>query len=157
MRKPLPPVGDREKTLVQSLADTQWRLDRIPNLEAGLFALGRLRDADLFADIADSSLRRALLDAHILITDAKHFKNLHLQESRLLRRYQQDAKELKKLQAQRKKEQAEQEEAKKTVAPKTLAASVGFEFTTSELTGAANAVAGFGASNHQPAKHNPVL
>src|SRR4051794_8022645 len=44
----LAPVGEREKTLVQNLADTQWRLNRIPSLEAGLFALGRRRYADLF-------------------------------------------------------------------------------------------------------------
>jgi hypothetical protein len=37
------PVGARETELVQSLADTQWRLNRIPNLEAGFFALGRRR------------------------------------------------------------------------------------------------------------------
>jgi hypothetical protein len=36
----LQPVGERETTLVQNLADTQWRLDRIPGLEFGLFALG---------------------------------------------------------------------------------------------------------------------
>ncbi|MBV9032959.1 MAG: hypothetical protein JO182_00600 [Acidobacteriaceae bacterium] len=119
-QKAFQPVGDRELQLVQSLADTQWRLDRIPNLEAGLFALGRLRYAELFED-------RHLLDAHILMTEARHFKNLHLQESRLSRRYRQDAKELEELQAQRKKEQEEQ--AKKTAPPKTLTASVGFEFT----------------------------
>ena len=93
------PVGVRETQLVQNLADTQWRLDRIPSLENGIFALGRMRYADLFKDRAQH-----LLDAHILIEDAKHFKNLHLQESRLRRQYQQDLKELKELQAQRKKE-----------------------------------------------------
>ena len=129
-RREWEPVGDCEIHLVQSLADTQWRLDRIPNLEAGLFALGRLRDADLFADEKDGQVRRAMLDAHILITDAKHFKNLHLQESRLSRRYQQDAKELKELQALRKKEQEEQ--TKKDAVPKTLAAAAGFEFATAE-------------------------
>ena len=52
-----------------------------------------------------------MIDAHILMTEAKHFKNLHLQESRLSRRYGQDAKELKELQARRKKEQEEKEQA----------------------------------------------
>ena len=123
-------MGVRETELVQNLADTQWRLNRIPNLEAGLFALGHLRYADLFADEKNAQLRRAMLDAHILMTEAKHFKNLHLQESRLLRRYGQDAKELKELQTQRKKEQEEKEEAEKTTPPKTLAAAVnGFEFS----------------------------
>jgi hypothetical protein len=125
------PVGDRETELVQNLADTQWRLDRIPNLEAGLFALGRLRCADLFEEENNSQIRRAMLDAHILVEDAKHFKNLHLQESRLLRRYGQDAKELKELQAKRKGEQEEQEkqERPKETAPlKAHAAASGFEF-----------------------------
>jgi hypothetical protein len=104
-------------------------LDRIPNLEAGLYALGRLRYADLFGDKGDPHLRAALLDAHILMTEAKHFKNLHLQESRLRRQYRQDAQELKELQAQRKKEREEREEAKKMAPPKALAATNGFEFT----------------------------
>ena len=45
----LKPVDLLETHLVQSLADTQWRLDRIPGLESGLLALGRKRCApDLF-------------------------------------------------------------------------------------------------------------
>src|SRR4051812_37783949 len=42
----LQPIGERETTLVQNLADTQWRLNRIPGLEAALFALGHRRYAD---------------------------------------------------------------------------------------------------------------
>ena len=135
--KTFAPVGDQERSLVQSLADTQWRLDRIPNLEAGLFALGRIRCAELFAEEKNLQVRRAMIDAHILIEDAKHFKNLHLQESRLLRRYQQETKELKELQAQRKKEQEEKEAA--AAKPKTLTATVGFEFTTPPSTRHGNA------------------
>jgi hypothetical protein len=122
------PAGERERMLAQNLADTQWRLSSIPGLETGLFALGRLRYADRFESEASPQVRAALLDAYILMIEAKHFKNLHLHESRLRRQYQQDAKELKELQAQRKKEQEEQEQAKKTAAPQTLTASVGFEF-----------------------------
>jgi hypothetical protein len=110
-------------------------LDRIPNLEAGLFALGRLRCAELFEEEKNPSVRRAMIDAHILIEDAKHFKNLHLHESRLLRRYDKDARELKELQAQRKKEQEEKEQAVKL---KALAATApnGFEFTIPPVTNA---------------------
>src|SRR5947209_8614558 len=106
-REELQPIGERETQLVQNLADTQWRLDRIPGLEFGLFALGRKRYADLFEEEEDPQVRTALLDAHILMTEAKHFKNLHLQESRLRRQYKQDAQELRELQERRK----EQEEA----------------------------------------------
>ena len=132
-RREFQPVGERETQLVQNLADTQWRLDRIPNLEAGLFALGCRRYADLFEDEHDSQVRRAMLDAHILMTEAKHFKNLHLQESRLRRQYRQDAQELKERQAQRKKEQEERTQLQEAALPKTLAATSGFEFTTAEL------------------------
>src|SRR3954454_16141690 len=47
----LQPVGELETNVVQSLADTQWRLNRIPSLESGILALGRKRcDPDLFAE-----------------------------------------------------------------------------------------------------------
>src|SRR3954447_8491218 len=73
-REELQPVGEREAQLVQSLADTQWRLDRIPGLEFGLFALGRKRYTDQFEEEADPQVRAALLDAHILMTEAKHLQ-----------------------------------------------------------------------------------
>ena len=124
------PVGERETQLVQSLADTQWRLARIPSLEAGFFALGRRRCADLFEEEKNAEVRRAMRNAHILIEDAKHFKNLHLQESRLTRRYGQDLKELKERQAERKGAE-EEKQAKETAKPKALTATAtnGFEFT----------------------------
>src|SRR3954466_9534281 len=108
-REELQPVGEREAQLVQNLADTQWRLNRIPGLEFGLFALGRKRYADQFEEEEDPQVRAALLDAHILMTEAKHFKNLHLQENRLRRQYRQDAQELADLQKHRKAEQEAQE------------------------------------------------
>ncbi|MBV9033192.1 MAG: hypothetical protein JO182_01765, partial [Acidobacteriaceae bacterium] len=119
------PVGNRETELVQSLADTQWRLHRIPGLEFGLFALGRKRYAELFEEETDTQVRTALLDAHILMTEAKHFKNLHLQENRLRRQYRQDLGELTQLQRQRQEVEAP-ETKRKTAAP---AQPHGFEFT----------------------------
>ncbi len=125
-REEFQPVGVRETQLVQNLADTQWRLDRIPSLENGLFALGRLRFADLFPD----QEARPLLDAHILMTEAKHFKNLYLQESRLRRQYRQDAQELGELQARRRGEQEKSEERNQLPGkPAARAADNGFEFT----------------------------
>ncbi len=122
------PVGVRETQLVQNLADTQWRLDRIPSLENGIFALGRLRYAESFA----GPEAMHLLDAHIVMTEAKHFKNLYLQESRLRRQYRQDAQELAERQAKRKEEQEEaQEQTRLPEKPVTRATANGFEFTTS--------------------------
>ena len=121
------PVGIRETQLVQNLTDTQWRLDRIPSLENGIFALGRLRYAELFPD----QEVMPLLDTHILMTEAQHFKNLHLQESRLRRQYQQDAQELAERQAKRREEQKEAEEQTRPREKTTAQAATpnGFEFT----------------------------
>src|SRR5438874_10633244 len=47
--KRLAPVGENEQNLVQSLADTEWRLLRIPALEMGIYAVGRIEFAELFA------------------------------------------------------------------------------------------------------------
>ena len=41
--KQFSPLEDEEKRLAQSLADTLWRLERIPSLEAGIYAIGRQR------------------------------------------------------------------------------------------------------------------
>jgi hypothetical protein len=38
-REQYQPVGDQELALVQSLADTWWRIARIPSLEMGIYAL----------------------------------------------------------------------------------------------------------------------
>jgi hypothetical protein len=56
------PIGDQELALVQSLADTHWRIARIPSLEMGIFALGRLEFADLFPDYDEGS-RKILIEA----------------------------------------------------------------------------------------------
>jgi hypothetical protein len=98
----LKPVGPLETAVVQSLADTQWRLNRIPSLESGLLALGRKRCApDLFAEENDPAVREVLLQAHVFDTQAPALKNLYLQESRLRRQYAQDLKELQRLRAER--------------------------------------------------------
>lgn len=116
---------------MQNLADTQWRLNRIPGLETGLFALGQRRYADLFTEETDPQVRAALLDAHILMADGKHFKNLHLQESRLRRQYRQDAQELRELQECRKEKEQEEAEDRTQLPKKNVAraAAHGFEFT----------------------------
>jgi hypothetical protein len=107
----LQPVGELETNVVQSLADTQWRLNRIPSLESGLLALGRKRCApDLFAEEKDPAVRAVLLDAHVFDTEARALKNLSLQESRLRRQYAQLIQELEGLRAERAAQEEEEEE-----------------------------------------------
>ncbi len=42
------PIGDTENSVRLWLADTEWRLLRIPSLEMGIYALGRLEFASQF-------------------------------------------------------------------------------------------------------------
>ncbi len=119
------PVGDREHELVQSLADTQWRINRVPILEAGVYAAGRVRYADLFPE-EPAEIRRFLIDSHTFLTHCRELNNLSIQESRLHRQYAKDLAELKSLQADR--HQAAKGATLAAAALATHAAANGFEF-----------------------------
>ncbi len=94
------PATDAEKLLVQSIADTEWRTARIPTLEAGIYALGRLEFANQF-EHEDPAVRPALLDAKTFLAYQRQLNNLTLQENRLRRQREKDLTELKQLQAER--------------------------------------------------------
>jgi hypothetical protein len=119
------PAGDEELALVQSLADTEWRLQRIPSLEMGIYALGRLEFAGLFPE-EDEAVRRPLIEAKIFLHYKRDLGNLSIQESRLRRQKEKDEAKLKEIQALRhQKEQA-------AAQPQPL----GFEFTAPQSCGA---------------------
>ncbi|MFL6463176.1 MAG: hypothetical protein ACJ73N_02045 [Bryobacteraceae bacterium] len=103
-REEFEPQGMLQEQIVQTLADLQWRLNRIPGLETGILALARRRCApDLFADEPDSQVRAVLLDAHVQETAARQLDNLHRQENRLRREYRQQMQELERLQNEHEK------------------------------------------------------
>ena len=106
--KQFQPVGDQEHTLVQSLADTEWRLLRIPALEQGIYALGRLELATEFSSEPDPSVRAALIEAKVFRTNRRDLSNLSLQEGRLRRQREQDRAELKQLQSDRQRTRKQQ-------------------------------------------------
>jgi hypothetical protein len=92
------PAGDEETALVQSLADTEWRLQRIPGLEMGIYALGRLEFADLFPE-EDPAIRRQLIEAKIFLAYKRDLSSLSLQESRLRRQRENDEARLQQVQS----------------------------------------------------------
>jgi hypothetical protein len=94
------PEGDRESELVQSMADAQWRMNRIPGLEMAVFARGRIQFAEKFAEY-DERMATALTDAETLVVYQRELRNLNTQETRIRRQYQKDLAELKELQTQR--------------------------------------------------------
>jgi hypothetical protein len=91
------PVTDDEKALTQSVADTEWRLVRIPSLESGIYANGRSKLADELADESDPAVRAARIDAQVFQDCRKDLSNLALQEARLRRMRDADTAELKEL------------------------------------------------------------
>jgi hypothetical protein len=112
------PAGERESELTQSMADAQWRLNRIPGLEMAIFARGRIQFAEQYADY-DNQTAAALMDAETLIVYHKQLRNLATQEGRLRRQYEKDRAELDARQA------ARAEAAKATA---TNPHPIGFEF-----------------------------
>jgi hypothetical protein len=100
----LEPLTGRERGIVHSIADTDWRLLRIPVLEMGIYALGRRQLADQFADETDTAVRNALIEVQVYLNYEKQLKNLALQERRLRAQHLADHAELNRLQLRRLKE-----------------------------------------------------
>lgn len=94
------PATDAERLLVQSIADTEWRIARIPSLETGIYALGRMELAAQF-ESTDESLRNALIDAKTFLVYQRPLNNLTVQENRLRRQREKDLAQLKQLQEER--------------------------------------------------------
>ena len=101
------PAGLRESELVQSIADTNWRLRRIPTLEFALYARGHAQFAEQFAaEPADA--QTALINLETYLFYEKQFRNLQLQESRLRRQREKDLADLRALQQERHQHEAQQ-------------------------------------------------
>jgi len=141
------PEADEEKRLSQSLADTLWRLDRIPSLEAGIYAIGRRELAAQFAEEEDEAVRKAMIEAQVSLTYRRDLNNLSVQEARLRRQYEKDEAELKRLIAEREKAAKDRRTAEnrrwddailhyRTARECGLPfdpAEIGFEFSTEEI------------------------
>jgi hypothetical protein len=94
------PVGAQETDLVASVANSMWRLQRIACLEQNLYAKGFVEFAPLFA-ASDPSQRAALIELHTHQAYEKQFRNLQLQEARLVRRREKEIAEIRQLQQER--------------------------------------------------------
>jgi len=145
--KQFAPESDEEKRLSQSLADTLWRLERIPSLEAGIYAIGRRELAAHFADEEDEAVRKAMIEAQIFLSYRRDLNNLSVQEARLRRQYEKDEAELKRQIAEREKAAKDRQVAEGLRWGKAILhyrtarecgmpfdpAEIGFEFSTEEI------------------------
>ena len=139
--KRLAPAGEDEQNLAQSLADTEWRLMRIPALEMGIYALGRVEFAELFAN-EDEAVRKHLIEAKIFLVYQRQLNNLSIQEGRLRRQRERDSAALRQLQEDRKrKAQARLDKAARAYIlavhegrhDEFEPAELGFEFSLDEI------------------------
>jgi hypothetical protein len=133
------PVGEKETALVQALADTEWRLARIPGLEYGIYALARIEFADKFND-QPAELRPGFIQAHTYLAYHKQLNNLSIEESRLSRQLAKITNDLAAL----KRQSQQQQQAKLTEAARQYIAAnkakkpfshkeFGFEFSMDEI------------------------
>ncbi|HEX4808550.1 MAG TPA: hypothetical protein VH325_06455 [Bryobacteraceae bacterium] len=138
-RKAYSPVGERECELVQSLADTTWRIDRIPGIEEALYIKGFAEFASKVAEL-DPRSRASMLRMETYLAYERQFRNLHTQEMRLHRLREKLIAEIKQLQTER--EQKEKDDlaiaAKLYIAAKHDhksfdPADFGFEFSTADV------------------------
>ncbi len=94
-------VGEEEDTLVQFIADTEWRLLRIAPLEAAIYAIGRLEDPDLYPEEQDRVTREALIRGKIFMLYRRELSNIALEERRRRNHLKTDLEKLIALQKER--------------------------------------------------------
>ena len=137
------PAGEKETALVQALADTEWRLARVPGLEYGIYALAGIEFADKFND-QPAELRPGFIQAHTYLAYHRQLNNLSIQESRLTRQRDKITKELAALQHNRQHDQKQQQQSKLDEAARQYIASnkakkpfnykeFGFEFSMDQI------------------------
>ena len=135
------PSGSLELVLIQTICDTQWRLERARNLETNLVALAHHEDIPAaIAAVTDPAERTALITAHGYDKRERTLRNLQLQEARLQRTLFKALADLKEAQAARR--DAAQALLNKAVDTRTDCrnnnipfdpAALGFDFTEAEL------------------------
>ncbi len=94
------PLTEVECLLVQCIADTDWRISRIPHLILALEAKARLELAADYKHL-DPAERGMQLELAGVLKYEKQLRNLQLQESRLHRRREKDVAELRTMQKER--------------------------------------------------------
>jgi hypothetical protein len=101
------PQGATEAHLVQALADTSWRLNRVAALETNLLTLGIANATSAISD-ATEEVRDALSIVSALESQSKALSNLSMHSQRLSRHFERTVIQLRDLQKTRRA--AEQQE-----------------------------------------------
>ena len=94
------PEGATEAQLVQALADTSWRMNRVAALETNILTLASAREPNAVAD-APAEVQDALALASSFETQSKALANLSLHTQRLSRQFERTIAQLRDLQKSR--------------------------------------------------------
>jgi hypothetical protein len=94
------PKGATEAHLVQALADTSWRLNRVAALEANLLTLAAAREPNPLAD-APAEVQDAMAIVAALESQSKALSNLSFHSQRLSRQFERTSAQLRELQKTR--------------------------------------------------------
>ena len=100
------PQGATEAHLVQAIADTSWRLNRVAALETNLLSLGVAHANPLTA--APEEIQDAMSIAAALETHSKALANLSMHSQRLSRQFERTVAQLRELQKSRRADQEQQ-------------------------------------------------
>jgi hypothetical protein len=91
------PQGATEANLVQALADTSWRLNRVAALETNLLTLGVASQLNPFSE-SPQQIQDAFSIAAALESQSKALSNLSMHSQRLSRQFERTVAQLRDLQ-----------------------------------------------------------
>jgi hypothetical protein len=89
-----------ERQFAQTIADNQWRINRIRSIEDGMLGMGHLESAGDF-DCPNSEIHAAMTAARAFRDRSRAFVNLSIYEQRLHRTIKKALRQLKELQTER--------------------------------------------------------
>jgi hypothetical protein len=107
----LHPQTPVERQFAQTVADNQWRINRIRSIEDGMLGMGHFEAAGDF-DCPSTLIHSAMTAARAFRDDSKSFVNLSIYEQRLHRSMKEALRQLRELQTERReREKAEMDDA----------------------------------------------
>jgi hypothetical protein len=130
-----------ERQFAQTIADNQWRINRIRSIEDGMLGLGRYEDAAPL-EISDPAVRGVMTQARAFRDHSKAFVNLSIYEQRLHRTIKEAFRQLKELQTERREREGKENAAPRpetTNAPQTNnfpapRTATGFVYASTEIS-----------------------
>jgi hypothetical protein len=93
-----------ERQFAHTVADNQWRINRIRSIEDGMLGMGHFESAGDF-DCPSSEIHSAMTAARAFRNDSKSFVNLSIYEQRLHRSMKDALRQLRELQTERRERQ----------------------------------------------------